>query len=427
MVTSAIASNPRAIETNKMRGRVMRAPQHSWHVDPEPYVLQPICLAPVLAGDTLQSLSYQCRAISSPLKSALTGWNAEFFWFYCRIMDMDDGPDIMQHVIDESEGEYSSAEAGTANTPNYYSGRGIDWVERCQKLIIPHYFRDDHGAWDYKTIGGQPMIGSREIRFFEHFTADSVMPVDDVDAEDFENLWNKWNELSRSKLTTATYEEYLQQHGVQPPPNLRQPDADLKIPELIRHHRVWQFPISTISPTDGSGSHAVSFVVQDRAERSRRFGEPGFVIGFVTFRPKTYVPVADDDTNVNWFQDGFASAHLDNAKAWMPPIYMNEPGESLRKFTPTDGPIVAGSINTGAEDYWLDMRDLFLRGDQFVHEQIPSGETPAALTAVSPWTDPKYAANPDVRNLFKSATSAGIVCEGMASLRFKSHVRSFSR
>jgi hypothetical protein len=64
--------------------RKMRRPTHTFYVENHPYVMQPFMLAPVLPGETLKQMLFQCRAVTSPIKNPLIGWHLEHYWFYVR-------------------------------------------------------------------------------------------------------------------------------------------------------------------------------------------------------------------------------------------------------------------------------------------------------------------------------------------------------
>lgn len=428
------SSDPRIVETPALRDRSMRRPKHHWAVRSRPYRLTPICIAPMMAGDTLKTMTYQGRAITDPLHNRLVGWHLEYYWFFVKIIDMRDGQAIIADLIDETQPPIS---ADSAVSDRYFA-YGTDYLTRAMELIVPHYFRDFGEVSMPETLanmvpieGGLPIVEVKENLWWQNYTANAAMPADEVDAEDFENLWSKWQVLSRNRLTTATYEEFLRQQGVVPPANLREPDWDLKIPELVRHYRDWQFPVATIVPDSGAASSAVSWVIGDRAQRARRFTEPGFLIGLVVTRPKTYLPtvVGSSGTATSIFQAGYASGALNTAKSWVPPVYTNEPGESLRKFTELTGPLGQADLDP-SEDYWIDHRDLYLNGDQFVLNPEPGSVMPRRAVGAdgTSWNMHRYPTEAGISALFVGEAPAGLVShEGVATLHVAGRVRSTTR
>jgi hypothetical protein len=407
-----VIGNPVIRRTSKLRDRSMRAPKHHFLVAQRPHRLVPLAIAPVMAGDTLKTAALQARVITDPLGSSLAGWHAEYWHFYVRIMDMVDGPAILEKIIDESEG------AWTPETPQLALGHGygINWMQRCLQLILPHYFRSYGEAWDSVMEDSLPVLAIRGRWWFDAYTEDGELPEDDVEAEDYENLWSKWQVLSRNRMTTATYEEWLQTQGVRPPRNLREPDADKKIPELLRYYRDWQYPVSTISPADGTASNAVSWAVNDRLARKRWFGEPGFVVSFAAFRPKAYLPTVQGTggTASSLWQTGSAAGALNTAKAWIPTPYLNEPGESLRQYPQGTGPLG----NTLTDKYWIDHRNLFLDGDQMIHGASQGLALPRR--SGDHW---RYPTEAGLTALFKNSAATSIRQEGVLSLQIASRVR----
>ena len=65
-------------------GRKLRQPQHTWLVRQLPFAIQPVCIAPVLPGETLKNALFQIRAVTMPLKSPLIGWWFETYLFYVK-------------------------------------------------------------------------------------------------------------------------------------------------------------------------------------------------------------------------------------------------------------------------------------------------------------------------------------------------------
>ena len=155
-------------------------------------------------------------------------------------------------------------------------------------------------------------------------------------------------------------------------------------------------------------------------ERARRFAEPGFIVGFWTARPKEYLPVGSGTSSV--WQTGSVSGSLNTAKSWVPPVYADEPGESLRMFLAGTGPI---GQKAATFDYWLDYRDVYLEGDQFVLGTQDAGLAVPRRDAPL-W---KYPTDAGVLAMFSGGTAATSVVkvEGRLSLKIAGRVRKFTR
>ena len=70
-------------------------------------------------------------------------------------------------------------------------------------------------------------------------------------ADDWEKQWSVYQAMRQSKLTVATFEEYLAFSGVEAPPVLRETIQDFRKPELVRFQRDFQYPVSSVTPGSG--------------------------------------------------------------------------------------------------------------------------------------------------------------------------------
>ena len=50
-------------------GRATRKPVHNFNLESRPFQIQPMLIAPVLAGETLSNLLLQSRVVTAPLKN----------------------------------------------------------------------------------------------------------------------------------------------------------------------------------------------------------------------------------------------------------------------------------------------------------------------------------------------------------------------
>jgi hypothetical protein len=150
-----------------------------------------------------------------------------------------------------------------------------------------------------------------------------------------------------SGLTDMTYEDFLKTYGV----HLPEKENPHK-PELIRYVKEWTYPTNTVDPTDGTPSSACSWSIREKADKARYFAEPGFIFGVTLTRPKIYVGNATSA----------AVMSMNDAKSWLPAVLADDPWTSMRKHEALDGP-----IPVTAEEYWWDIKDLFLYGDQYIN------------------------------------------------------------
>ena len=206
-------------------------------------------------------------------------------------------------------------------------------MSECLQVVAGEFFRNSDEAWNNITIDGLPVVQINGNSAMDSAMLESLVDDDDVSlvvgADDLFTMrelaenYNKWAVMRMQGLTSQTYEEYLSSHGV------RVQEQAVNRPELLRYVREWQYPTNTVEPTTGAPSSAVSWSIQDRADKDRYFKEPGFVFGVVVARPKVYL------SN----QTGHFASHLNSALKWLP-MAMGENAEaSISKHASGTGPL----------------------------------------------------------------------------------------
>lgn len=407
--------NPAVRFANAPRmGRVMRKPQHSFQLRHKPWQIQPFLIAPVLPGETMKNLLMQSRVLTDPIKNRLIGWWAEHYFFYVKHRDLDDREDFVQMMLDPS---WTAANVDSAvdNQAFYYEGGTgtgtpyINWLEKAYKRIVEEYFRDEGDAWDNHKVGSIPGAKAVGTNWMQSLQPEAAVEWTDVSistAGDDAFTMRELNDAERTYewlrtngAVQMTYEDFLQTYGVSVP-KAEEPH----VPELIRFTRNWQMPVAAINPTDGSAATAVSWAIAERADKDRFFKEPGFIIGVTCVRPKVYLSK----------QLGYASAMLNNAFAWLPALMGDDPSSSL-KLLPDNNGLLGDIADAGGA--WVDVKDLFLYGDQFVNFALT--ETDAGFVALPTSALEKQYADETMANaLFVGTTDATrrVMQEGIVSL-----------
>lgn len=371
MEREMVVVNPLQVARAPKNGRVMRRPTHRWNVRYQPYQMQPILLAPVIPGETLKNAVLQARVVSDPVKNRLIGWWHEYYFYYVPFRAMAIRDDLERMVVDP---EFDAVTAGitsnTAEARHYFYGRnGIDWVEQCLNAVVAMDFRkpDYEGVHE---IDGLPVVSINVNSWADSALTGSIVEAWDIDvdanaddtvtASEIDIAMQQYELLKANGLVDMSYEDYLRTYGVRGKAVEEVPEQ--WNPELIRYVRDWQYPSNTINPADGSAASALSWSVAERIDKDRYFREPGFIFGMAVSRPKVYLGR----------QVGAAASMLTTIRSWLPKILENDPTTSLMNFASGEGPITSGfNPGSGVEDYWLDVRDLFVHGDQFVRGSQP--------------------------------------------------------
>jgi len=371
--------------------RVMRRPSHPFNVHHRPFQIQPFMIAPVLPGETLKNLVMQSRAVTDPIKNPLIGWWLEHYYFYVPLRALENNgtdqvtgsnvirTDIEAMLLDMTQPLTDT----TVDFDPYYmkADGGHDWLTGCMNSIVSNYFRDAHDPGTYE-LDFLPQAAINNKNWTDSLWNEVDLAADDqtvtgignvsddnvdISIQQLDTAYQTWLVLREQRLTEKTYEDYIAEFGVR-----LKPQDQLK-PELIRFSREWTYPTNTVNPADvldsednvvlpaGTPSSACSWSVSLRADKDRFFKEPGFIIGVTVARPKIYLQQ----------QSTYAAAMLKDCLSWLPAVMKDRVETSLKLIQENKGPLKA-VFTTSDQGYWLDIRDLFLYGDQFINYD-PSG------------------------------------------------------
>lgn len=394
-----ISASANLVEELLPTGRVNRRPQHSFQVEHLPYQIQPFFIAPVLPGETMNNALLQVRAVSDPVKNPLIGSWLEHYVFYVKLTDLDDRDYFTNLMISASATLTGAAFQNATAAVNHYKAAvaGYDFVGACLKTVVEHYFRDEDEAWDIATLDGLPLATSHvKESWMQSLCLDDAEVVPGPISGPTEPVWDdyleQWNRMRQLRMTALTYEDWLKSFGIRGA-EVAKPHK----PELIRYSKDWTYPSNTVDPSTGVPSSAFSWSIAERADKARFFKEPGFLFGVTVMRPKVYFSK----------QKNTAAMLMDSAYSWMPAVLRENPETSLRKLAKTAGPLAG---NVAPDDYWVDVRDLLLYGDQFVNFALTETDNGfvalpgAALTKAAM----RYPAITDVEGLFSSIAASGV-------------------
>lgn len=353
--------------------RKLRKPQIAYNLAIKPWQIQPFFIHPVLPGETLRNALLMTRCVSDPLRDKLMGWHLEHFVFYVKHTDLDMGPDLVNMHLNASQNMSSFNEA--ANIKHFHPGGGINFVRRCLEAVRFWYFRDAEEA-EPTAIDGLPPAKINHDGWWQSAKLASDLPANthELPGDDPElppgspasqdPKFAQWEAMRAAGLTSATYEDYLKSFGVRVE---EANNEEERRPELLRYDKKFTYPTNTVEPTTGVPSSAAVWSVSERLDKDRYFSEPGFIFGVVVVRPKVLLSAIT----------GTATAFMNDAYAWLPAIVQDLPYTALRQFATATGPSPVATVG----DYWIDLRDLFIHGEQFRnHDLTQQGNTVALPT-----------------------------------------------
>lgn len=396
----------RSVFDQALADRHTRTPKHNFNVGSHFWEIQPILLAPVLPGETLDGLTLQARVVTPPIKASTVGWWLEYYIFYVPFRQMPSAANLVAMFIDPTV----TLSPAAAAAHRYYDGRGYDFVTECLQVVTQEWFRREGESWSSFVIRANRPAASLNIDTLADSLIDTTlipdggaiagMNVDDLDRARQVLAYRRELEMMGSDGGQVDYEEILATYGA----SLRRAH-ERERPELIRYIRDWSYPVNTVEPTTGVPTTAVSWAVNDRADKKRKFSEPGFIFGVQCVRPKIYFAN----------QTGVGSSMLDRAQRWLPPS-MDDSGmeRSLAEFTSAQGPFgkSAGGFTNG---YWLDVRDLFNYGDQYL-DSVAASANAIALPTIAQVT--RYATL-TIADALQNTAGALVISDGNVQLRVK--------
>lgn len=405
--------------------RQLRSPQHPFSIKFRPYQIQPFAIAPVLPGETLESALIQSRALSDPLAVAtkLVGWWAEHFLFYVKHRDLGNPTDYLtpgtvayamnNFVLDPDNVNLNLMRDADGNGWTYCFNNGVDWLLECTKRVVEEYFRDENENWNSFVLDGVPQAkirGYRQSDFAERLTLQSQKRTDEssfnliqggvLQPRDMEERYQHWMVLRENGLMDMDYQDYIKTYGSAT--REEETSVNLHRPELIKHCRSWQFPTNVVGPS-GVASTQVTWETRERIDKAFRFNEPGFIVGYTVVRPKVYLGN----------QEGTATGLLDHTLMWLPAILQDNYERAYKQVAHTAGPFQ--TILT--EDYWLDMRDLYLSGEQFTNYYAPDVVGTVDLPTVT--GQRRYATATDIDRFFVGPANNKIWMDGVLDLSIK--------
>lgn len=391
-----------------------RYPKHNFQVRHAPWTIQPFMIAPVIPGETLTRALYQSRCVTDPIRNPLIGWWIEYYFFYVKLRDLAERDILTEMMLDPTQSVASLNSA--ASVPTYHSATSPDFVQMCLRRVVEEYFRDEGETYDaggVGLVGGMPIakaIGPKS-NWLDSVALDTALAAkadndlqnpNDTSVDGMAQYQAAYDRMRQMRMVDMTFDEWLETFGVRV-----RTDEQQHIPELLRYHREWSYPSNTVEATTGVPSSAVSWATADRIDKDRYFREPGFILGVTIARPKIYMSG----------QKSAATELMANAESWMPALLGENPWSSLRKVIATDGPLRGFGVSP-ANDYWVDLRDLFLYGDQFVNFALT--ETDAGLVALPKTGMQKhYVTAADREALFMASAKSLVRQDGVVDLTIK--------
>lgn len=409
------------VQPGQTRQRFHRRPNFPIAGTMKPFGLYPIMCHPVLPGETLKSATTKWSVVSMPVKNPLAGAWLETWLFYVKLTDIDQ--DLGNMFISDS---YSSSGWTSASDLDYeFTKTGqIQWIGHCLNRIMIDYFSNENEGFPYIADNSQNIaqVKLNNVSWYQNMMFEPAeTALDTSGPRDAHEQLKAWEMLQQMQMTELTYERYLEQYGV------KAQRFQAGMPEILRYSRSWTRPRNHIDQSTGTPTSAWVWDDEMKAEKDKRFVEPGFIFQVATIRPKMYQAMLRYSMVGNLW--GFSD--------WFPAYNLTDPSAGVRNIS-TDDPVFDTSWNgaEGADELLYDHRDLLSHGEQFVNDwtnlpyALPMSTQMSGLAAADTWdVRGEYCNVTDVNNLFSGATEATRRCyyEGMTSLVIAGHTQDTTR
>lgn len=352
--------------------RRMRHPAHKFAIRTAPWCIQPVAIAPVIPGDTLEGARIQARVATDPLAAKLLGWWTELHLFYVKHRDTSESANLQSMVLSPPSAVATSTVSGGGRATYRLHGKP-DFVSLALTAVVNWYFRDEgETASNFVcSLNNLPLakIGvtdwTMSLQKTSNITAVDVALDGTPTASEVEAALIQYEWLRQNNLVQMTYEDWLATYGV------RVETPAVNRPELLRSIREWSYPTNTITQGTGAVSSACVWSIAERVDKKRFFSEPGWLLAVSVTKPKV----------LRRLQPGAASNLMTDAYTWLPAVLRDDPYTSLVAMDTVSGALPDIDIASMTAD----IKDLLVYGDQFlaVTPSVAGGDSVAASGAWS--------------------------------------------
>lgn len=408
----------RLVKELPAQGRVNRYPVHNFLARQKPFQIVPICIAPVIPGETMKNALIQARAIGPAMKSPVLGAWLEHHLFYVRLRDLASWPALRASLMDASVD--MPVEAAAAVAWNRYAG-SVNFVKECYDAVVNEFFRAENESVATGVIGDYAVAAVNNSGILDsairasdvtalnpgedHLPGEIPENIRDELSPEFDPHYAAWAKMVAMGATDLDYDDYLASYGIAKPKI--EVEQESSKPELLRYLRDWKLP-SNIADASGLVRSAHVWDVQERVDKARFFKEPGFILGVSVMRPKVYLSK----------QGGAAVGMLANALQWLPKALETAEFTALKQFAAGAGPLVGQ-----ADGYWVDVRDLFVHGDQML-TNVNLSATDAGLVALpTAAMQKRYVAQADIDGLVATVGTDLLTQDGQVRFTIAGRVR----
>lgn len=226
--------------------------------------------------------------------------------------------------------------------------------------------------------------------------------------DDLQLAYQEWAGQKDGTELDMDYEDWTRAMGgkVQARDDERE---DQHLPEELMGIREYTHMNNVVEPSTGVPAVAGGFRWKKGSRKMFRFNELGWLLGVVCFRPKMLL--------LN--QQGLYAGMMQSRDNWFPPNMDPRSWQPHLLIDDATGPLKA-VMDTGNVDYYVNLRDLFKYGEQFVNYAPAQASSPFA-TVPNASGGRFYPTSTDVMSVFTDTTNGRIRASGVLSCGIKTH------
>jgi len=418
---------------SRSESRVGRRPETHFDLIVKPFQIQPMCLFPVLPGETLMTCNIMLQGWTDPLKAVLKNniWHGEFYLYYVKFRDLpgweDAVDDLGKDLIDMFEtGEALTTHQVAGGTAwSYCAPGGVDYVKRALERVVECYWREEGQTWDGTAssllVDSVPIAklwgaGRRDVhdrltlatayqdrRASADWDSSGTLTMDDL-----EMAYREWVGQKDGTELDMDYEDWARAAGGKVVARNDERE-DLHVPEEIAGVREYGYVNNTVEPSTGVPAVAAGFRWKKGQRKMIRFNEWGWLLGVVCFRPKMLL-LNQQGLYAGMMQsrDNFFPPNMD-PRSWSPHILIDD----------ATGPLKA-TLDAGNVDYYVNLRDLMKYGEQFVN-YAPAQASSAFATIPNSSGERFYPTASDAMSVFSDTTNGRVRVSGVINCGIKTH------
>lgn len=298
----------------------------------EPFAMYPICVHPVLGGETVNNLFIDGRVHLNGVKGTIQGWFLDILYCYVKIRDIDD-PMVDMLVNPDWKTAIPAGYQAWSTIPDLgmvQSTSKIAWAYLATTTIYKTYVMREQA---YYTSSFLPIAPAKYPTSFQNF----YELADDASSD----LEGEPDIITRMIEDIDNYADVLERYGI------REAAIRRMLPEILLWRSYHNYPVLAAIDDNSEIINRNMCLWSPRESRGTRRGifiqEPGFIVGLAFIRPD-YV----ERNKREWMAANFV-----DSTDWFVPPYDLADGIGTYNVADFDNFAYASNVHYNKFETWL--------------------------------------------------------------------------